>query len=184
MSDDRSPGGDFPAVNSEADRLLLAQVQTHGWHVLRVSSEDESTGWAFSVGLYHSFRHPEIVIFGRTTEIMHATLDRIGRDIKAGQRFEDRAECDGLIDGSTCTFRNVQPGWHEAFLGYAIWLYRGAKFPALQCIWPDGAGKYPWQSGFRSEWAELQPLLFHDTVGPAGVAPWLRSMGVESERSD
>jgi len=181
MTDARSAELRLPTPAREPDRRLLEDVRTHGWHVIRVSSEDHSTGWAFSVGLFYTFRHPEIVIFGRTTEIMHTALDTIGRDIKAGHRFEDRAECDGLLEGARCTFRSVQRKWYEAFLGYGLWFYDGTRFPALQCFWPDRSERYPWEAGFRSDWAELQPLLFHDAAEQAGVLPWLQSMGVDGQ---
>lgn len=167
----------LPAPTRETDRTLIENVQRHGWQVVGVTAEDGSTGWAFSVGLYYTFGHPEVVLFGRTTEAMHAALDTVGRDVKAGHRFEDRSECEGLLEGGRCAFRTVRPRWFEPFLGYALWLYGATPFPALQCLWADDRGRYPWEPTFRADWSELQPLLFRDDVGAAGVTPWLRTLG-------
>ncbi len=174
----------LPQATAAPDRKVLDDVRTHGWHVVRVPSEDDSTGWAFSVGLYYSHAHPEIVVFGLSTELMHAVLNNLAQDVRAGQHFEDGAESTDVLEGVRCTFRTVQRKWYPPFLGYALWFYDGPEFPALQCIWPDKSRNFPWDAGFRSEWSELQPLLFHDSPTAARVMPWLRSMGLEGDYPD
>jgi hypothetical protein len=46
------------------ERKALADVQNHGWHVLKVMEDDRGPAFAYTVGLYHSFRHPELIIVG------------------------------------------------------------------------------------------------------------------------
>jgi len=48
----------------EGDKQLLSDVQTYGWHVLIIEEDDEGPGYGFSVGLFHTFGHPEVVVFG------------------------------------------------------------------------------------------------------------------------
>jgi len=54
----------LPAPQGDSDRKLLADVQGHGWHVIGVETDEEEPGFAYSIGLYHTFRHPEIIVFG------------------------------------------------------------------------------------------------------------------------
>jgi len=30
-------------------------------------------------------------------------------------------------------------------LGYPRWFYPGSALPVLQCVWPDKAGRFPWE---------------------------------------
>jgi hypothetical protein len=73
-----------------ADQEFLAQVETHGWNVNKVFRGKGETGpeWAFSAGLYHSYQHPEIVIFGLDLSIMHKIVNNIGDEVKKGTTFE------------------------------------------------------------------------------------------------
>ena len=53
-----------PEPTSDADRTILRNIDTYGCDVVLVPPEEETAGWAFSVGLFHSYQHPEIVVFG------------------------------------------------------------------------------------------------------------------------
>jgi uncharacterized protein DUF4262 len=42
------------------ERKAVADVKKHGWHVLKVLEDDRGPAFAYTVGLYHSFGHPEL----------------------------------------------------------------------------------------------------------------------------
>ena len=56
------------------DRKLLQDVAEVGWHVVLIAEEAGTPGWAFSVGLYHTFRHPEVVVFGLPLELLYTSM--------------------------------------------------------------------------------------------------------------
>src|SRR5947209_3318154 len=128
----------------EADQQLLQDVQEVGWHVLLIPEDEEGPAFAFTVGLYHSFQHPEVLIMGLDPGIMHRILNIIGEDAKAGRHYEPEKEYPDILEGYRCAFEEIDKGLYEEYLGYAIWFYRGSAFPALQCVWPDHEGRYPW----------------------------------------
>jgi hypothetical protein len=37
--------------------------------------------------------------------------------------------------------------------------YKGGDFPALQLVWPDKEGRWPWDIEFNHRWIRSQPLL-------------------------
>jgi hypothetical protein len=127
--------------------------------VLLILGDEEGPGFAYSVGLQHSYGHPEIIMFGLRHETMHAIINMIGERVKAGARFAPGQVSDELLNGYDVVFRPVDPRWHEEFFGQAIDFYAEAGFTALQCVWPDRAGLFPWQPGFDSRLVERQPLL-------------------------
>ena len=49
---------------SDGDRKLMADVDDHGWHVVGINPQPGQKSWAFSVGLWHTLRSPELAMFG------------------------------------------------------------------------------------------------------------------------
>src|SRR5262245_13909926 len=169
--DPRCQGGD--------DQKVLNDVTQHGWHVVNVFDSEDIPGWAFSIGLFHTFRHPEIIVFGLNPDLMQSIINSVGDGIRSGTRYEVGKLYPDLIEAYSCVFKDVNQIWYGPFLGYATWFYKGTEFPALQCIWPDKHGLYPWEQGFRTDWLWAQPLLFHEQPDSARATVLLRSMGIE-----
>ena len=85
--DNRSGRGDLPEPADEHDRQLLADVEQHGLHVIGVEEDEEGPGFAYSIGLYHSFDHPEVIVFGLPVRVMHPIINGIGEQVRAGKRL-------------------------------------------------------------------------------------------------
>lgn len=123
--------------------------------------EDETPGWAFSIGLYKNFNHPEIVVFGLNDDLMHSLINSIGEDVRAGKRFVIDNLYPDLIEAYSCTFKPVNQVWYHHFLGYANWFQ-----------------KRPFSLGTRlqSELMGAQPLLFNEEPASARTTELLKSM--------
>lgn len=148
----------------DSDRKLLSDIESHGWHLVGISDDDEGPAYVFSVGLFHTLGHPEVCMFGlSSTETMGQIINSIGDLVKSGQTFEDWHESDEILDGYSCMFRSVDAALYREYFGYAIWFYEGSDIPILQCIWPDGNGNYPWDAEFN---AQSQPVLATKAAWP------------------
>jgi hypothetical protein len=148
---------------SRTDAKVLADIQSYGWHVTKVFTPGSEPGpvWAFSIGLFLSYCHPEVIIFGLNLDVCMALVNEIGRQVKAGKKYEVEGEYgDILAESYKCAFRFVQPSHYRDYLGYASWFYESDPFPTLQCFWPDKAGKFPWEEGCAPFVRDAQPLLF------------------------
>ncbi len=165
-----------PRCERANDEKVLADVAEYGWHVVKVLEKDETPGWAFSIGLYRNFNHPEVVVFGLDGDLMHSVINSIGDEIRAGKIFAVDGEYPDLIEAYSCTFKQVSPRWYHDFLGYANWFYKSQNYPALQCIWPDRNSRYPWEPEFNLSWLWAQPLLFHEEPKAARTIELLKSM--------
>jgi hypothetical protein len=163
-----------------SDQRILDDVAQYGWHVIKVIELADSPGWAYSIGLYRTFNHPEIVVFGLNADLMHSIINFIGNDVRSGKRFEEDKHYPDLIEAYSCTFKPVSVIWHYPFLGYADWFYNGPDYPVLQCIWPDKKSLYPWVACFNPDWAYAQPLLFHNDSTMTRAGAWLRSMNIDA----
>ena len=51
---------------------------------------------------------------------------------------------------------------YRTYLGYAGWFHGGPRFPALQAVWPDAEGRFPWE-----RWSS--PRVAGGAAGPMGA---------------
>ncbi len=163
---DKPSNGPLPAPEDERDRKLLADVEQHGWHVIGIEADDEGPGFAYSIGLFRTFSHPEIVVFGLPVKVMHPIINGIGEQVRNGSSFEHLDEASEVLEGYSVCFRNVERKHYKEFLGYARWFYQGDDFPVLQCVWPDKQHRYPWHPDFNENLAGQQPVFSEDRSWP------------------
>lgn len=140
----------------QGDEKLVADVNRHGWHVLRVLGDSSRPGWSYTVGLWHSFRSPEVAMFGLRLEDMAIWLNQIGEQARAGSPPRPDERRAGVLAGFDLTFRRVHPSWYPELFGYALW-FTGPPLPFLQAVWPDQTGLYPWDEDVGDRCLRDQP---------------------------
>jgi hypothetical protein len=143
----------------EKDVRLLETLEKWGWFVTKVGAGDDAPAFAYSMGLYENFHHPEIVLFGLDLEIMHGLINAAGSRIREGQKYDEGQKYGDLLLCFRCEFRRVNPTRYDGLLNYSIWYYEGSHFPVFQLVWPDKAGLFPWDDGFDERFRNDQPLL-------------------------
>jgi hypothetical protein len=142
------------------DLRLMADVSEWGWHVVLVPGDGGGRAHAFTVGLFRSFDHPEVAVFGLDPEDLEEALRRAGERIRGGQRLEHGDLAEGIVDRSQVSMRRIVARHYPAYLGHAIWYHGGPRFPAVQCVWGDEAGRFPWDRWFAPQLRDAQPLLY------------------------
>jgi hypothetical protein len=157
--------GDFRmTTNDEILQRVRADIATHGWHLVLVPAADRAPGWAHTIGLSERFGHPELLVFGSDLSFLRNLTNRLGAEVAGGAILAADSEIPGILAELPIAVRRVDPKWLEAFLGNAAWHYRERGFEALQCFWPDRAGRFPWDPESDPAWRADQPLLYlHET---------------------
>jgi hypothetical protein len=168
-----------PRCTGSDDQRLLDNIAEYGWHVIMVLDQDDSPGWAYSIGLHHSFNHPEIIVFGLELDLMQSIIDNVGEAVRSGNKFEIGKTYPDLIEDYSCTFNTVKPVWYDEFLCFATWYYKESDFPALQCFWPDFDARFPWEPHFNKDLLSAQPLLFHDEPTAARASDIVKALDLE-----
>ncbi len=138
------------------DKKVLPTLEEWGWYVISVADEPR---FSYSIGLFEHFKHPEIIVFGLDSQRSHRIVNDAGRRIREGHRYTLGVRYSDLLKDYDCEFRVVDPTRYDGFLNYALHYYRGSSFPALQLIWPDTHGNFPWDSDFEERFRADQPLL-------------------------
>ena len=154
----------MPDFVDPADQKVLDDVEKHGWHVVKVLPEGDFPGFAYTVGLFKTFTHPEVLIYGISGDRAHRILNDLGDAIRAGHRFNAGQTDDTLLEGYSCTFRTIPPAQFREHLGFASWFYEGNEFPALQLVYPDRQGRWPWQAGVNEGFRLNQPVLADSAI--------------------
>ena len=156
------PGFKPPMPESDYDKKLLYDVSRIGWHHVHVQSEGGEPGYAFSLGFYANYNHPEIIVFGLPPSTAQQLLN-INAIAVAGakSKYETYKPYDNIAQGMRIAFVPVAKRHYPTYLGYAGWFYKsiGADFPVLQMVWPDKQGRLPWEAGYDASFTKFQPIL-------------------------
>lgn len=119
----------------------------------------EGPGFSYTVGLFQTYRHPEVIIIGLRQQLCHILLNNIREDIKNGTRFQTGSFYPGVLDDFQCVMLEVPARHFKEYAGYALWYYVNAKFPLLQCLYPTVQGIFPWEKEWPEDIQNLQPVL-------------------------
>lgn len=77
-------------IKKAADRFeqkALDDIRDHGLHIIGVAEDDEAPGFAYSIGLFENYAHPEIIIIGLKQDLAQLLLNNMAFDIKEGKTF-------------------------------------------------------------------------------------------------
>lgn len=50
--------------NDVGEKKVLADINEYGWHVTNVIEDDDHPPWSFTIGLFETWNHPELIIVG------------------------------------------------------------------------------------------------------------------------
>lgn len=141
------------------DDKLIEDIQNYGWTVMLIEASEYLPSFAYTVGLWKNYNHPELISFGLTTKTLHSILNVGGELVKDGHRLQVGGNYDDFFENGTAQFIQVDPRSLKDYFGYAIWLNETSDFPALQLVWTDRNNRYPWDTDFEEEFLYRQPLL-------------------------
>lgn len=149
---------DHEKHNKEAEESITRIVNEFGWYVAKFEATEYLPSFAYTIGLWKNYNHPELIIFGLTPDTLHNILN-IGGDIaKAGDKLIANQESDELFDNSKAYILEVNQKNLKDYFGYGIWFNEG-EFPVHQIVWTDKNHKFPWAQDFQNEFTHRQPLL-------------------------
>lgn len=132
-------------------------IHQHGWQVMMIPADDQGPGWAYTIGLWHGHRIPELAMFGLDIHLMQTVLNDLAQRAVEGQTLQADPEVHDVA-GVPVVLKSVDYRWYKAFFGTAIGYYRRPPFPFLQAVWQSRDGAFPWQPG-GEELLDRQPRL-------------------------
>ncbi len=151
-------GRKFPTPRDDSDNRVLEDVRNYGCHIIHVGADEKGPGWSYSIGLFHSFAQPEVMIFGLPWSTAQAIINGLSARMNASQHFAHGGSDSEVLDNHEVEFVSVSQDHYRAYLGYAMWFYGGSEFPMLQVVWPDNRGTFPWEPDCALD-DSIQPIL-------------------------
>jgi len=158
----------FPNANSPMEKKIVANVRTHGIHIVAVQEYKNTPQFFYTIGLKYQHRHPELLIMGVDVNVAYEILMRAYALIKNGGSIGPWTTQDS-ISYTTLKTVPIQSSNYSKFLGFAMWFYRSMgrskpdAFPAIQLVWPDVMKEaFPWDGGYDVGFISEQHLLCNE----------------------
>ncbi len=148
-----------PEPQNDTDRTIFGHIDRVGWSVICIPDDDEGPGFAYSLGLFATHGHPEVIMIGMKTQTMYDLVNWIGKRVVLGHRFEPGKSYKDIIEKYPVWFLQVELTRYKDYLGYANWYYGSTTYPAIQCVWPDMEGRFQWDRDAHPGIGTRQKLL-------------------------
>jgi hypothetical protein len=142
------------------DLRIIEDIQQHGWHVIMVPEDDAGPGFAYTIGLAHSYGAPELAMFGLDVRLMHRALNVLAQEAANGIALADGQEHSEVLERYLVTLRRADQRWYRTFFGRAIGFYRQPPLHVLQVCWPDSKGAFHLQEDCGEQHRQSQPQLW------------------------
>jgi hypothetical protein len=161
------PQSEPPTPASDLQAKLAKDIERVGWVAIGVmpTEDDPIDPFTYTLNLWRKFDHPELIVTGMRQEVAHSMIAGFISRIEQGDRFDTSLDHPKALQGQgdktyTAAIRPVTPTQRDEHLRFADWWNGGEDFPAMQIVWPDPAGLFPWEDGYDRRY--LQPLLTDD----------------------
>ena len=145
--------------NCRDDNKVIVNIEKYGVSVIILEATNYLPSFAYSIGLWRKFKHPEIICFGLTTNTLHGLINDAADLVKNGQTIKTNRNYDDFFENGFVQFIPVDKRNLSDYFGTAIDIYDTDNFPALQFVWTDRNNKFPWEKDFQEEFTYRQPLL-------------------------
>ena len=137
-------------------QLCRSRIRRDGWAPVHVAATPRLAEFSYTVGLTRLHGHPEILVSGAPPDLAARILAAVAQAARADHRVEPGAVWPGAQAGQFQFVRIDDPGR----LAHAQHVYHASAgpVPALQVIWSDHQGRWPWSPGWPAS-AAVQPLF-------------------------
>ena len=130
---------------------IIDDIQKFGWSVIGVPLRRQN-GFAYTIGLWEKYQHPEIFIFGLPIDMAHFILNDLGMQIKKkGVKYELEQNYNEVIVNYPVQFKQINSVNYDLYLGIAVRYYGDSDFLAHQMFWTDINSKFPWENGSQNK---------------------------------
>jgi hypothetical protein len=146
-------------ATDDGERKVLDDIAEYGWHCANILEGKGQPPWAFTIGLFHTWKHPELIVFGLKGNVAHEILTIVARGLAEGHRMNLSLPTEDLLHDGSCVFVEAPKSQYREHVGFARWYYQGDGFPLFQVIWPSRDGHFPWSAKASESFRSWQPVL-------------------------
>jgi Domain of unknown function (DUF4262)/Domain of unknown function (DUF4265) len=134
---------------------ITHHVEDFGWSVVKIKAELSLPGFAYTIGLYKSFNHPEVIVTALPSDTAHTLLNIIAEKVRSGFCFELGARYEDILHNYPVMFCKMGIQHYNEYCGLGNWYYSHKSYPVFQCLWPDKSFRFPGEAEFAFERQQL-----------------------------
>src|SRR5207244_259056 len=137
-------------------REMLARIARYDYTMVSVREQRArdggwvAPGFVYSVGLWRFHRVPELIVVGAPARHGVELVQKYAGLVKSGKRYGPGGPYGGFVAGAGVMLELVAPGFYAEWFASAFDFYPTGDFPAVQLLWPDRDGVWPWESSWAS----------------------------------
>lgn len=141
------------------ERKIIADIAETGWSAICIFGEPGHPPFAYTIGLFESYGHPELLIYGLPFQAAHGIFSLVQQAAAKFQPFDLGVATNDLIQGYSCVFVEIPQEHYMESVRLALWYYQGNDFPLFQVVWPSQHGLFPWHPDAPDSFRAAQPIL-------------------------
>jgi len=146
----------------DSDQLVKTtklNIEKFGLQVIMVNATSYLPSFAYSIGLWETYKQPEIICFGLSKDLRHGIINDVAELMKGGGEIVIGKINTDIFKDSRAIFLKVDKRSINDYFGAAQNYYKDGDFDALQLVWTDLNDRFPWEENFEEEFLFKQPLL-------------------------
>jgi hypothetical protein len=165
MNRPNQPNLSAAEIAARALGSIIDRVRTRGWtFVYGPFQGPRPVPYGYTIGFGATYEYPEVVVMSLGLETTAVVLSRLAEKLSAGERPAANQKLDlGLTFPVVLRSVELDAAREHLALAGDFYTVRGAPYEVLQLVWPDAAGRYPWESGFVVA-GSYQPKLYADSA--------------------
>lgn len=141
-------------------RELMHNIETYGFQVTSVfDPKGKDPNFAYSIGIQKTTGKPEMIVFGMPPRTAHYLISTYFEQAKAGRRFVPSRPYGGFSKEHRVFVQPVLRGKYAHYMAAADGYYGERGYQAVQLIYPDKQGRWPWNADVLPRFKLLQPVL-------------------------
>lgn len=98
---------------------IQRNMEQYGCYIIQVKPDGFLPGFAYTIGLYQKFNHPEIICFGLSLDLLGSVLNDACELIKNGQSLQVGVHYDDFIADFSIQFLTVDKSFYPNYWGIA-----------------------------------------------------------------
>lgn len=147
-----------PATLSAYEGKLIERVRKYGWQTTSVGTDDSGDpAFSYTTGFWLTVDQPEVIVFDFPPQLSHDVFGQMMRLARSGQRFPMAKPIEGILINEAVYLFPLKREAAVEYLRSSQWFYKKTDFPAVQLVWTDPAGRFPWDSDFDPPMKRMQP---------------------------
>jgi hypothetical protein len=141
----------------DIDKRIQEDKDNIGWTVMGIGQAPDFPNFNYTVGMV-DHQLPEIICVGLPITVSHHIINDICNRMMDGLKIKTNKQYD-QFSNLPLQFIEVNEDHVIDKMCLSTRTAKRSDFKALQMVWCDTKGKFPWEDNFETKFISAQPLL-------------------------